>query len=52
MIPVLQPLDRMINFPFKKYLKNKYSEFLLFDYNNEESPSEARKRIINDIADI
>lgn len=52
MTPVLQPLDRMINFPFKKYLKAKYSEFLLFDTSKEESLSEARQRIINDIADI
>ena len=52
MTSVLQPLDRMINFPFKKYLKTKYSEFLLFENSKEESPSEARKRIINDIAYI
>ena len=40
----------MINFPFKKYLKTKYSEFLLFENSKKEGPSEARNRIINDIA--
>jgi hypothetical protein len=28
---VLQPLDRLINFLFKKYLKNKFTDFLLFE---------------------
>ena len=31
MTSLLQPLDRMINNPFKKYLKIKYSEFLIFE---------------------
>lgn len=52
MTPVLQPLDRKLNFPFKRYLKTKYSEFLLSYTSKEESPSEARQRIINDIVDI
>ena len=49
---VLQPLDRIINFPFKKYVKNKYSYFLIFENKEKESISESRKRILNDISDI
>ena len=52
MTSVLQPLDRMINFPFKKYLKNKFTDFLLFDQNEKENKSESRKRILRDIDDI
>ena len=33
MTMVLQPLDRSINFPFKCYWKDKFTEFLL---NNKE----------------
>ena len=35
MTPVLQPLDRMVNFPFKKYLKTKFSEYLMFANEKE-----------------
>ena len=52
MISVLQPLDWMINNPFKKYLKIKYSEFLMFENNKDESISDARKRILDDINEI
>jgi len=52
MTSVLQPLDRLINFPFKKYLKNKFTDFLLFDQNEKENISESRKRILRDIDDI
>lgn len=52
MTPVLQPLDRMVNFPFKKYLKTKFSEYLMFANEKEESIGEARKRILNDINEI
>ena len=51
---VLQPLDRSINFPFKKYLKQKYSEFLFKnkDSNSKEKLSESRIRIVKDITKI
>lgn len=52
MISVLQPLDWMINNPFKKYLKIKYSEFLMFENNKDESISDAWKRILDDINEI
>ena len=52
MTSVLQPLDRLINFPFKKHLKNKFSDFLLFEQNEKENISESRKRILRDIDDI
>ena len=42
----------MINFPFKKYLKNKFTDFLLFEQNEKENISESRKRILRDIDDI
>ena len=37
----------MINFPFRKYLKNRYSDFLLFENKVKENISESRKRILN-----
>ena len=52
MTSVLQPLDKLINFPFKKYLKNKFTDFLLFDQNEKENIYESRKRILRDIDDI
>ena len=52
MTSILQPLDRLINFPFKKYLKNKFTDFLLFEQNEKENISESRKRILRDIDDI
>ena len=52
MTSVLPPLDRMINNPFKKYLKTKYSEFLMFENKKDESISDARKRILNDINEL
>ena len=52
MTSVLQPLDRMINNLFKKYLKIKYTEFLMSENNKDESISDARKRILDDINEI
>ena len=52
MTSVLQPLDRMINNPFKKYLKTQYSEFLMFENKKDESISDTRERILNDINEI
>ena len=40
----LQPLDRMVNNPIKKYLKIKYSEYLMFENKKDESMSDARKK--------
>ena len=34
MICILKPLDRAINYPFKKYLKHKYTDFILSNNNN------------------
>ena len=48
----LQPLDRIINIPFKKYLKTKCSEFLMFENKKDEFISDARKRILNNIHEI
>ena len=42
----------MINNPFKKYLKTKYSEFLMSENKKDESISDARKRILNNINEI
>ena len=52
MTSVLQLLDRMINNSFKKYLKIKYSEILVFENKKDESISDARKRILDDINEI
>ena len=52
MTSILQPLDRMINCPFKKYIKNKYKDFLLFDNKDKENISESRKRLLMDISGI
>jgi len=42
-------LDRMVNFPYKKYLKTKFIEYLMLENEKKESISEVRKRILNDI---
>lgn len=39
----LQTLVQIINFLFKKYLKNKFWEFLIFDFNNKETLQELEK---------
>ena len=52
MTSVLQLLDRMINNSFKKYLKIKYSEILVFENKKDESMSDTRKRILNHINEI
>lgn len=51
---VLQPLDRSINFPFKKYLKQKFSEFLFENEDSiiKEKLSESRICIVKDIIKI
>jgi hypothetical protein len=52
MASILLPLDRCINFPFKKYLKLKFSEFLINENNIKSSLDESRIRIINDILSV
>lgn len=52
MTSILQPLDRCINFPFKKYLKLKFSEFSINENNIKSSLDESRIRIINDILSV
>ena len=52
MTSVLQPLDRMINLPFKIYLKNKFTDYMLFDKTDKENISDSRKRILKDINDV
>ena len=52
MTSVLQPLDRMINLPFKKYLKNKFTDYMLFEKKDKENISDSRKRILKDINDV
>ena len=52
MTSILQPLDGCINFPFKKYLKFKYTKFLISKQKIKESLDESRKRIINNVIDI
>ena len=50
---VLQPLDRSINFPFKCYLKDKFTEFLLDNKDIiKESIDECRKRLTKNISEI
>lgn len=50
MTNILPPLDRAINFPFKKYLKAKFTEFMLMEDIKKED--EIRIRIIADIVDV
>lgn len=52
MTNILQPLDRAINFPFKKYLKAKFTKFMLNEDIKKEILDEARIRIISDIVDV
>ena len=52
MTSVLQPLDRCINFPFKKYLKLKFSEFTINECVVKNNLDESRIRIINDILSV
>ena len=53
MTMVLQPLDRSINFPFKCYLKDKFTEYLLDNRDKfKESIEECRKRLIKNITEI
>ena len=50
---VLQPLDRSINFPFKYYLKDKFTSFLLDNKDKiNEKIDECRKKIVKDISEI
>ena len=42
MASILLPLDRCINFPFKKYLKLKFSEFSINENNIKSSLDESR----------
>lgn len=51
---ILQPLDRQtIIFPFKGYLKDKFSEFLLDNKDIiKESINECRKRLTKNISEI
>ena len=53
MTMVLQPLDRSINFPFKCYLKDKFTSFLLDNTDKiKENLDDCRKRIVKDISEI
>ena len=53
MIMVFQPLDRSINFPFKCYLKDKFTSFLLDNTDKiKENLDDCRKRIVKDISEI
>ncbi len=52
MTSLLQPLDRAINFLFKKYLKMKFTEFILNENKKKESLEDARTRIITDNVNI
>lgn len=55
MIPILQPLDRAINFPFKQYLKSLYTERYIFNNeksNNDNKINNLRINIISDIIKI
>ena len=50
---ILQSLDRAINYPFKKYLKHKYTDFILANNNIvKEAMMDARKLIVNHILEI
>ena len=53
MTMVLNTLDRSINYPFKCYLKDKFTEFLLNNKDkNKESKDECRKRLTKNISEI
>jgi hypothetical protein len=52
MTSVLQHLDRCINFPFKKYLKFKFSDYSINEGGVKNNLDESRIRIINDILSI
>jgi len=52
MTSVLQPLDRCINFPFKKYLKLKFSEYSINEGVTKNNLDYSRIRIINDILSL
>ena len=53
MTMVFQLLDRSINFPFKCYLKDKFTSFLLDNKDKIKMKiDECRKRIIKDIYEI
>ena len=45
-------IERAINFSFKKYLKAKFTEFMLNEDIKKERLDEARIRIISDIVDV
>ena len=49
---VLQPLDCCFYFPFKKYLKLKYSEFIINEIKKDTNLDKSRLRIINDINSV
>ena len=49
---LLQPLYRTINFPFKIYLKNRFSDYLLFENKSNENISASRIRILKDINEL
>ena len=52
MTSVLQHLDRCINFPFKKYLKFKFSDYSINEGGVKNNLDESRIRIINDILSV
>lgn len=53
MTSVVEPLDWGINFSLKKYLKQKFTDFILSNDNIvKESVMDERKRIIKDILDV
>ena len=54
MTMVLQPLVRSINYPFKKYLKQLFSEYIFNkeEINSKELLTESRRRIIKDICKV
>ena len=52
MTSVLQHLDRTINFPFKRYLKNRFSDYLLFENKSKENISESKIIILNGVSEM
>ena len=53
MTMIIQPLDRSINFPFKCYLKDKFTDFLLNNKEKfKENIDECRKRLTKNIEEI
>ena len=52
MISSLQTLALCVNFLFKKFLKLKYSEFIINENKKETNLNESRIRIINDINSV